>query len=811
MDQNFILPIYPDSQDVPLPSISYKIRVYDSYGKRLFDYLNNGDHFVLTSTNMDFAFNNLSDANLSQILNTIEPVATICEIDKITKNKASYTIEFTAVDACSLQGIRLMDDQAIVLGTGRFIKSATTDKFMLMPFINDIRNKYAQISKKISGFPEFPNDDVFEKYEPSFYLAYFLNLSREVKLTLLNEVDPTKRLQIVLKNMSLLASDPQIENTINAKVERAIEKNQKEFILREKMKAIKDELKPYDGPSDEDKYQAVIDDKTDKYPQKVKDKVKQELSRMQAMPAGSQEFAVIKTYLDLLISMPWKNATQDNENMAEVKKVLDDDHYGLEKQKARISEYLAVKSLTHSLKSPILCLYGPPGTGKTSLAISIAKALGRKFVKISLGGVSDESEIRGHRKTYVGAMPGKIISNLNKVKVNNPVMLLDEIDKLKDGGYHGDPASALLEVLDPEQNVNFQDNYLEETFDLSNVLFICTANNIRDIPAPLLDRLELIELNTYTTIEKFHIAMGHLIPLELEANGLNKENITFKDEAIYYIIENYTREAGVRGLRRCIGSIMRKFAIEFLTEGKSISEAHIDIGVKEVEKYLGKPIFVHTKSVLAPQVGVVNGLAYTDFGGEILQIEVNYYGGSGQLLLTGNLGKVMEESARTAFSFVKSISDKLHIKDDFWKTHDFHIHAPEGATPKDGPSAGVALTMAIMSAACNIPLRNDVGMTGEVDLRGNSMQIGGLREKSLAALREGLKLILVPKENHNDVLELPEEVKKGLQIVEVSTALEVVKYLFTKDPFDENNSNQIGGNEKILNINDDKPSEQSIC
>ncbi len=803
MDQNFVLPIYPDSQDIPLPSLSYKIRVYDSYGKELFDYLSKGEYFILTHTSKDFAFDIKDESEVQNVLTYVAQYSTVCQVDKITKNKASYVIEFSATNACCLLGIKLMENSKIILGSGQLNSQTNIDKFMLMPFIEDIKNKYSKVASKIEGLPSFPTEEELDKYEPSFYIAYFLNLSNDLKLKLLEEKDAQKRLQLIYKNMNALESDPKIENDINAKVEKAIEKNQKEFILREKMKAIKDELKPFDGPSDEDKYQAVIDDKTDKYPQKVKDKVKLELSRMQAMPAASQEFAVIKTYLDLLIKMPWSNSTKDNENMAEVKKVLDDDHFGLDKQKARISEYLAVKSLTNSLKSPILCLFGPPGTGKTSLAISIAKALGRKFVKISLGGVSDESEIRGHRKTYVGAMPGKIVSNLAKVGVNNPVILLDEIDKLKDGGYHGDPASALLEVLDPEQNANFQDNYLEETFDLSNVLFICTANNIRDIPAPLLDRLELIELNSYTNIEKFNIAKTHLIPLELEANGLKESNITFNDDALYYIIENYTREAGVRSLRRNIGAIMRKFAVEFLTDGKSKDDANIVIDIPQVEKYLGKPVFIHTKSTRKDQIGIVNGLAYTDFGGEILPIEVNYYAGNGQLLLTGNLGKVMEESARTAFSYIKSISAKVGIEEDFWKKHDFHIHAPEGAVPKDGPSAGVALSIAILSAATNIPLKSEVGMTGEVDLRGNSMQIGGLREKSLAALREGLKLILVPKDNHNDVLELPKEVKDGLKIVEVSSVLDVVPYIFTTNPIKE-------GNPIIVNEND-KLTKSTIC
>ncbi len=779
MDQNFVIPIYPDSKDVSLPSLTYTVRVYDAYGKELFDYLSEGQYFLMNSTGVDFAF---LEKDIKSALSYIEPVGTVCQVTSITKNAASYTVEFKAVSAAMISSAKLMDGTHIILGSGRVLNDTQLDRFMLQPFIDDIKKKYEQISSKVPGFPPFPPQETINQYEPSFYLAYFLNFPRNVKMMLLRNSDPQARLQIVLRSMDSLSADPQIENNINAKVEKAIEDNQKEFILREKMKAIKDELKPFDGPSDEDKYQAVIDDKTGKYPQNVKDKVSLEMKRLALMPGASQEGAVIKTYLDTLINMPWNVSTADNENLAEVKKVLDEDHYGLTKQKDRILEYLAVKHLTHSLKSPILCLFGPPGTGKTSLAISIARALGRKFVKISLGGVSDEAELRGHRKTYVGAMPGRIISQISRAGVNNPVILLDEIDKVTSGGYHGDPAAALLEVLDPEQNAHFQDNYLEEPFDLSNVLFICTANNVRDIPAPLLDRLELIELNTYTKMEKYHIAKEHLIPLELKANGLNKDEINFTDEALDYLIENYTMEAGVRNLRRQIGAIMRKYAVEVLTSGKEMKDSHIDIGRKEVEHFLGKPIFEHTRNSSKDQVGVVNGLAYTDFGGEILPIEVNDYAGSGQLILTGNLGKVMEESARTAFSYVKSIAPELGIPNDFFKTRDFHIHAPEGATPKDGPSAGVALAIAIISAATGIPLRNDVGMTGETDLRGNSMPIGGLREKSLAALREHLSIICVPKENDKDVLELPEEARKGLKIIEVSSVKEVIPIAFERNP-----------------------------
>ena len=477
--------------------------------------------------------------------------------------------------------------------------------------------------------------------------------------------------------------------------------------------------------------------------------------------------------------MPWRVSSQDNEDLNNVQKILDEDHYGLVKQKERILEYLAVKAMTKSLKAPILCLYGPPGVGKTSLGVSIARALGRKFVKVSLGGVSDESEIRGHRRTYVGALPGKIVQGIRNAGVNNPLFLLDEIDKLEGGGYHGDPASAMLEVLDPEQNVAFQDNYLEETFDLSNVLFICTANDLSKIPEPLRDRLELIELNTYTKFEKMHIAKEHLINLELKENGIKPEMIEFEDDALDYIIEDYTREAGVRDLRRRIGKIMRKFAVKYL---KDNTFNHLVVTRDVVTDYLGKPPFIHTKNLSESQVGVVNGLAYTSYGGEILPIEVNLYPGKGTLIKTGSLGDVMKESMEIAFTYVKSIAQKYGAPADFFETHDFHIHAPEGATPKDGPSAGVAISTAILSAVINKPLRNDVGMTGEVDLRGNSMTIGGLREKSLAAVREHLKLILVPKGNHNDVVDLPEEVKNNLEIIEVSSVEDVIKYAFVEAP-----------------------------
>ena len=458
----------------------------------------------------------------------------------------------------------------------------------------------------------------------------------------------------------------------------------------------------------------------------------------------------------------WYQKTEDNEDLQNVQKVLDEDHYGLEKVKKRIIEYLAVKKMTGNLKAPILCFYGPPGCGKTSLGKSIAKALGRKFYKASLGGISDEAEIRGHRRTYVGSMPGRIIQGMTRAGVVNPVFLLDEIDKVGGANYKGDPASALLEVLDPEQNFAFNDNFLEEPYDLSNVLFICTANYLENVPAPLLDRLELIEVPSYTEIEKIKIAQGFLIPKQVAANGLKPEDITFSEDAIKEMIEHYSMEAGVRQLERLVASICRKVVVELLNDPKTVKPIQVD--AERVKKYLGVEIFEGTKKEKENQIGVVTGLAYTEFGGDILPIEVNYFPGKGGLVLTGKLGDVMKESATIALDYVRANSKKYGIDDDIFQKNDIHIHVPEGAVPKDGPSAGVAITTAIISCLTHTPVDANVAMTGEVTLRGKALPIGGLREKSLAAARSGIKEIIVPEENRKDVSELPEEVKKTLKI-----------------------------------------------
>jgi ATP-dependent Lon protease len=553
----------------------------------------------------------------------------------------------------------------------------------------------------------------------------------------------------------------EVDQNISEKVRINSEKAQKEYFLREKMKAIKEELG--EGKDDEHGPDA-IKSKLEKnpYPENVKAKVKRELKRFEMMPESSLEASLIMSYIDTLLAAPWYQKTEDNDDLNNVRKILDEDHFGLEKVKKRIIEYLAVKKMTGNLKAPILCFYGPPGTGKTSLAKSIARALDRKFFKASLGGVSDESEIRGHRRTYVGSMPGRIIQGMTKSGVTNPVFLLDEIDKVGGSSLHGDPSSALLEVLDPEQNFAFNDNFIEEPYDLSNVLFIATANYLENVPAPLRDRLELIEVPSYTELEKIKIATGFLVPKEMKANGLAEGDIVFEEEAIKEIIEHYTMEAGVRNLERLIASICRKAVVDILSNPET--KKPVVITVEKAIEYLGVEIFEGSKKEKENQIGVVTGLAYTEFGGDILPIEVTYFPGKGGLVLTGKLGDVMKESATIALDYVRANAKKYHIDDEIFQKNDIHIHVPEGAVPKDGPSAGVAITTAIISCLSHTPVNANVAMTGEVTLRGKALAIGGLREKSLAALRSGIKEIIVPIDNKKDVSELPEEVKKTLKI-----------------------------------------------
>lgn len=569
-----------------------------------------------------------------------------------------------------------------------------------------------------------------------------------------------------------------IKDELQQKVKERVDKHQKEYILREQLKLIREELGDDSTLSDAEEFEKAA--KNLKAPKEVKEKLKKEISRFKSSLNSPAESGVIRTYIETLLEMPWDKAGKDNQDIKYAEEVLEADHYGLEQVKERILEFLAVRSLTKKGESPILCLVGPPGPGKTSIAKSLAKALKKPYVRISLGGVRDEAEIRGHRKTYVGAMPGRIANGIRQAGVKNPLMLLDEIDKVSTD-YKGDTFSALLEVLDSEQNYKFCDHYLEVPLDLSEVLFIATANSLQTIPRPLLDRMEVIEVTSYTENEKLHIATEHLIPKQLEKNGLKKEQLKISKNAVWKIASNYTKEAGVRQLEREIGNICRKAAKEILTTGKK----SVTITEKNLFKYLGKEKFTYQMANAADEIGIVRGLAWTSVGGDTLQIEVNVMPGKGEIMLTGQLGDVMKESARTGISYIRSVSRDYQIADDFFEKYDIHVHIPEGAVPKDGPSAGITMATAMLSAITEQKVRADIAMTGEVTLRGRVLPIGGLKEKLLAAKNAGIKTVLVPKKNLADVEELSQEITKGFEILPVEHMEEVLKAAFVSDDQDK--------------------------
>lgn len=670
--------------------------------------------------------------------------------------------------------VRLIGSRRVLLSNIRFEKGSYVADGSILEDEEGDANEELQLIAKLSQSlttSNFMNPNVVKNTLTSLQngdsvgnvvdtIAQYLDFRVADKVALLAERNTNERLKILLRLLDEQKQITQIEQKLDETVRERAEKSQKEYFLREKMKAIKDELGEGAGVNDVDAIKAKLE--KNPYPENVKAKIKNELHRMEMMPDGSLESSLILNYIQTLINVPWFQRTEDNDDLSNVQKILDENHFGLEKVKKRIIEYLAVKQATGTLKAPILCFFGPPGCGKTSLAKSIAQALGRKFYKCSLGGVSDEAEIRGHRRTYVGALPGRIIQGMTRAGTVNPVFLLDEIDKVGGANYRGDPSSALLEVLDPEQNFAFNDNFLEEPYDLSNVLFIATANYLENVPVPLRDRLELIEVPSYTEIEKLKIAADFLIQKQMKANGLKEGDIIFTEEGIREMIEFYTREAGVRELERLVASCCRKAIVE-LIKNPSLPRP-IKVDAEQVKKYLGVEIFEDTKKEKEPQIGVVTGLAYTEFGGDILPIEATHFHGKGQLVLTGNLKDIMKESCMIALDYVRANATKYGIPEEMFEKNDIHLHFPEGAVPKDGPSAGIAITCAIISSLSGKPVNNNVAMTGEVTLRGKALPIGGLREKSLAALRSGIKTILVPEENKKDVDELPEEVKKGLTI-----------------------------------------------
>lgn len=630
--------------------------------------------------------------------------------------------------------------------------------------------QYIKMSKKISAETYSSLADIEEPGRMADIIASHLPLKLKEKQEILETLDVKERVNRLIEIIHNEKEVLNLEKKIGQRVKKSMERTQKEYYLREQMKAIQKELGDKEGKTGEI---AELTEKIEKanMTEHVKKVALKELDRYEKVPSTSAESSVIRNYIDWLISLPWTNATDDDLDINKAEKILDEDHYGLEKVKERVLEYLAVQKMTNSLKGPILCLAGPPGVGKTSLARSIARSLNRNFVRISLGGVRDESEIRGHRRTYVGAMPGRIIQGMKKAGTINPVFLLDEIDKMS-SDFRGDPSSAMLEVLDPEQNHNFSDHYIEETYDLSKVMFIATANDLGTIPGPLRDRMEIITIAGYTEIEKIHIAKDHLLPKQIKEHGMNKSQLQIREDGIQKIVRYYTREAGVRSLERQLAAICRKTARIIVSNEKK----RVVITEKNVEEFLGKTRFRYGQAELEDQVGVATGLAYTTVGGDTLQIEVSLSPGKGKLVLTGKLGDVMKESAQAAFSYVRSKTEELGIEQDFHEKYDIHIHVPEGAVPKDGPSAGITIATALVSALTGKPIRKEVGMTGEITLRGRVLPIGGLKEKTLSAHRAGLTKIILPKDNEKDIDDIPDSVRNELEFVPVTHLDEVLRH-----------------------------------
>ena len=644
-----------------------------------------------------------------------------------------------------------------------------TEETAMVRALQDLFALYAQgnshVSKELSK----------QMLEMNSLAALMRQLSINLPLTymqrqeILDGEDLAERFQVICTFLANETEIAKIKAYIQQEVKKRIDKSQKEYFLREQLKVIQTELGEDIPLNEADQYRQRLEEL--KCPDVIRTKISKEISRFKSLGGNSAEASVARTYIETLLDMPWEVETEDSIDLKEAARILDEDHYGLEKVKERILEYLAVRQLTNKGESPILCLAGPPGTGKTSIARSLARALGRKYVRISLGGVRDEAEIRGHRRTYIGAMPGRIANGIRSARVSNPLMLLDEVDKLS-ASYNGDPSSALLEVLDSEQNSHFSDHYLDVPLDLSRVLFIATANDLHSVPRPLLDRMEVIEVSSYTENEKFHIASEHLLPKQRERHGIRAKHVTITRRAMMDIITGYTREAGVRQLERKLGEICRKTARQILEEQKNT----VRVKAGNVEDFLGKKLFHEQKRNGKDEIGIVRGLAWTSVGGVTLQVEVNTMPGKGEFVLTGQLGDVMKESARTAITFVRSIARDYKVDDDFFSKNDIHIHIPEGAVPKDGPSAGITMATAILSACAGIPVKADVAMTGEITLRGRVLPIGGLKEKLLAAKNARMKTVLVPDENRRDVEELSAEITDGLDIIYVQSMETVLEH-----------------------------------
>lgn len=730
--------------------------------------LNNGMNMVLVSQ-IDLSVDSPTEKDLYSY-------GTLCRI-KSSRNRGDHLkVIFTGLERVRVYSHYVENDVKHV--AFEELQEDLSDELSIEVICKKALTEFNLVAQKFgkSGFPigNVINFDglLASSLVDTFAQIYVQNIDEKEKY--LEELSVKNRLEMMLEHISKEKQKDDIEREINEKVKERIEEGQKDFYLREKLKAIKDELGDGSFGSDIDDLKERLENNP--YPENVKAKAREEFKHYEMLPPASGETGVIRSYLEWLLNVPWWQKSTDNEDLNDVLRILNEDHYGLDKIKERIMEYLAVKQMTNSLKSPIICLVGPPGVGKTSLAKSVARALDRKFVKISLGGVKDEAEIRGHRRTYLGSLPGRIIQGMKKAGTTNPVFLIDEIDKMG-ADYKGDPSSAMLEVLDPEQNNQFSDHYLEEPYDLSDVLFIATANYMENIPSALIDRLEIINLSSYTEVEKLMIAKNHLIKKQKEINGLKDNQISFDDDILYYLIRHYTREAGVRQLERIIGALCRKSVLEILKNKKR----SIKISKALVKKWLGNEKYEYGKKEKQNQIGVVTGLAYTQFGGDILPVEVNYFEGKGKLIVTGQLGDVMKESTEIALDYIKANAKKYNIDIEFFSKHDIHIHVPEGAVPKDGPSAGVTLTTALVSAITKRPVNSNLAMTGEVTLRGNVLPIGGLKEKSLAAHRSGIKKVIIPKGNKKDLDELPDVVKESINFIACDKVDDVIKEALNND------------------------------
>lgn len=708
-------------------------------------------------------------------VNDVYSYGTLCQIKHIRRMDGYLRVKFRGMQRVELHTI--INDDTLMSVTAEVKTDIAQDPMEEVALVRKIAKQFEEIEAVSQTIPkEMINELAKGVSAPvlSDQIAQLFPFTLEKRQELLETLGVNERLYLILQEIESEKELSQIENKINDKVKTRIEESQKEYYLREKMRAIKEELGDVpDTDKDVDAIRKRLEENP--YPDSIKDKIRDELSRYEMLPAASGETGVIKTYIDWMMDLPWWQESRDNEDLNLASEILDADHYGLEKIKERILEYLAVKQMTNSLRAPIICLVGPPGVGKTSLAKSVARALDRKFVKISLGGVKDESEIRGHRRTYLGSMPGRFIQAMKKAGTVNPVFLIDEIDKMA-SDYKGDPASAMLEVLDPEQNSLFSDHYIEEPYDLSKVLFIATANYLENIPNALRDRLEIIELSSYTELEKIEIAKRHLVPKQIKENGLKISQLKIDDEMISFLIRYYTRESGVRQLERVIATVCRKSVLAILKDNKR----SIKVTKKLVKEWLGHEKFEYGKRETKDQIGTVTGLAYTSFGGDVLQVEVNHFEGKGKLVITGQLGDVMKESATIAYDYVRANAKKYKIQPEVFEKNDIHIHVPEGAVPKDGPSAGVTLTTALVSSLSDTPVKANLAMTGEVTLRGNVLPIGGLKEKSMAAHRCGITTIVIPKANVKDLDDVPATVKESVNFVPVERVSQVLDVALVK-------------------------------